>query len=189
MNNEESNLNLQQFKLQKQLKELEEIKGEGTSLISLYIPAGGQIPLFQKMITTELGAASCIKSRQVRANVTSALTSLQQRLKLIKTPKKGLVLFCGISAEDQKKRICIIDPLKPLSKSCYLCDSFFHTEFLREQLDDGKKYGFIIVDGNGALFGQIKGNTKEVLHKFSVDLPKKHNKGGQSAGRFFRQCL
>ena len=32
------------------------------------------------------------------------------------------------------------------------------------------------MDGNGALFGTLQGNTREVLHKFSVDLPNKHGK-------------
>ncbi|KAL6209910.1 hypothetical protein ACLB2K_020849 [Fragaria x ananassa] len=42
------------------------------------------------------------------------------------------------------------------------------------------------MDGNGTLFGTLSGNTREVLHKFSVDLPKKHGRGGQSALRFAR---
>ena len=46
--------------------------------------------------------------------------------------------------------------------------------------------GFIIMDGNGALFGTLSGNTRDVIHKFSVDLPKKHGRGGQSALRFAR---
>ena len=41
-------------------------------------------------------------------------------------------------------------------------------------------------DGNGSLFGTLSGNTREVVHKFSVDLPKKHGRGGQSALRFSR---
>ncbi|KAK3044067.1 Eukaryotic peptide chain release factor subunit 1 [Coniosporium uncinatum] len=42
------------------------------------------------------------------------------------------------------------------------------------------------MDGNGALFGTLSGNTRDVVHKFSVDLPKKHGRGGQSALRFAR---
>jgi len=45
------------------------------------------------------------------------------------------------------------------------------------------------MDGNGSLFGTVQGNHKEVLHKFSVDLPKKHGRGGQSALRFARLRL
>ena len=30
------------------------------------------------------------------------------------------------------------------------------------------------MDGNGALFGTLCGNTRDVMHKFTVDLPKKH---------------
>lgn len=32
----------------------------------------------------------------------------------------------------------------------------------------------------------LQGNNREILHKFSVDLPKKHGRGGQSAVRFAR---
>jgi len=47
-------------------------------------------------------------------------------------------------------------------------------------------FGFIVMDGNGALFGTLQGNSREVITKFSVDLPKKHGRGGQSALRFAR---
>ncbi len=36
------------------------------------------------------------------------------------------------------------------------------------------------------LFGTLQGNSREVITKFSVDLPKKHGRGGQSALRFAR---
>ena len=45
------------------------------------------------------------------------------------------------------------------------------------------------MDGNGSLFGTVAGNAREILHKFSVDLPKKHGRGGQSALRFARLRL
>lgn len=45
------------------------------------------------------------------------------------------------------------------------------------------------MDGNGCLFGTVQGNNKEVLQKFTVDLPKKHGRGGQSAPRFGRLRL
>jgi peptide chain release factor subunit 1 len=47
----------------------------------------------------------------------------------------------------------------------------------------------VIMDGNGALFGLLCGNTRTVMHKFTVDLPKKHGRGGQSALRFARLRL
>ncbi|KAL8509502.1 hypothetical protein ACS0TY_016643 [Phlomoides rotata] len=63
----------------------------------------------------------------------------------------------------------------------------FHTEPLNELLESDDSFGFIVMDGNGTLFGTLSGNTREVLHKFTVDLPKKHGRGGQSALRF--ACL
>ena len=57
---------------------------------------------------------------------------------------------------------------------------------LKDLLEDDQKFGFIVIDGNGSLFGTLSGNTREVIHKFLVDLPKKHGRGGQSALRFAR---
>ncbi|XP_026416399.1 eukaryotic peptide chain release factor subunit 1-3-like [Papaver somniferum] len=34
------------------------------------------------------------------------------------------------------------------------------------------KYGFIVMTDEGALFGTLSGMTKEILHQFSVELPK-----------------
>lgn len=73
-----------------------------------------------------------------------------------------------------------------MNASLYLCDNKFHTEALSELLESDDKFGFIVMDGHGTLYGTLSGNTKEVLHNFTVDLPKKHGRGGQSALRFGR---
>ena len=51
-------------------------------------------------------------------------------------------------------------------------------------LSDDSKFGFIVIDGSGALFGTLQGNTREVLHKFTVDLPKKHGNPGREHEHF-----
>merc|ERR1712060_531111 len=128
-----------------------------------------------------------------RLSVLSAITSTQQRLKLFtKVPPNGLVIYCGtILTDDNKEKKVNIDfePFKPINTSLYLCDNKFHTEALSELLESDDKFGFIVMDGNGCLYGTLAGNTREVLHKFSVDLPKKHGRGGQSALRFARLRL
>ena len=53
-----------------------------------------------------------------------------------------------------------------------------YTEALNELLESDDKFGFIVMDGNGTLFGTLSGNTCEVLHRFTIDLPKKHGRGG-----------
>jgi hypothetical protein len=65
----------------------------------------------------------------------------------------------------------------------------FHTEPLKELLESDDKFGFIVMDGSGCLFGTLSGNTREVLYRLMVDLPKKHGRGGQSALRFARLRL
>lgn len=123
-------------------------------------------------------------------SVLSAITSTQQKLKLYNSvPKNGLVLYCGevLTDEGKEKKLNIdFEPFKPINTSLYLCDNKFHVEALSELLENDDRFGFIIMDGNGALFGTVSGNTREILHKFTVDLPKKHGRGGQSALRFSR---
>jgi peptide chain release factor subunit 1 len=53
-------------------------------------------------------------------------------------------------------------------------------------LESDEKFGFIVMDGNGCLYATLSGNAREVLHKFTVELPKKHGRGGQSSVRFAR---
>lgn len=182
--------NIEIWKIKKLIKGLEMARGNGTSMISLIIPPKGQISLTQKMLTEEYGTASNIKSRVNRLSVLSAITSTQQKLKLYNSiPKNGLVVFCGdvITDEGKEKKLNIdFEPFKPINTSLYLCDNKFHVEALSELLEDDDRFGFIIMDGNGALFGAVTGNNREVLHKFTVDLPKKHGRGGQSAVRFSR---
>jgi peptide chain release factor subunit 1 len=55
----------------------------------------------------------------------------------------------------------------PPCQSLYLCDNKFHTEALSELLDSDAKFGFIIMDGNGTLFGSLAGNTREIIYKVS----------------------
>ena len=57
---------------------------------------------------------------------------------------------------------------------------------MKELLENEDVFGFIVVDGSGALYGSLQGNSREVLHKFTVELPKKHGRGGQSSVRFAR---
>jgi len=184
---------IEMFKVKKLIKNLEAARGNGTSMISLIIPPGDQISRVNKMLSDEYGTASNIKSRVNRLSVLSAITSTQQRLKLYtKCPKNGLVIYCGtVVTEDGKERKVNIDfePFKPINTSLYLCDNKFHTEDLNELLMDDEAFGFIVMDGNGCLYGTVQGSNREILHKFSVDLPKKHGRGGQSALRFARLRL
>ena len=180
-----------QWKIKRLIKNLDQARGNGTSLVSLIIPPRDQLPLINKLITDEYGKAANIKSRVVRQSVQSAMTSVRERLRLYnRTPNNGLIIYCGEVLNEQgniEKKITIdLEPFKPINTSLYLCDNVFHTEVLKELLETDQKFGFIVMDGNGSLFGTLQGNTREILYQFAVDLPKKHGRGGQSALRFAR---
>jgi peptide chain release factor subunit 1 len=188
--NTSSDKNVEIWKVKKLIKSLQAARGNGTSMISLIIPPGDQVSRVSKMLADEYGTASNIKSRVNRLSVLGAITSVQHRLKLYtRVPPNGLVVYCGtiVTEEGKEKKVNIdFEPFKPINTSLYLCDNKFHTEALTALLADDNRFGFIIMDGNGALFGTLQGNTRDILHKFTVDLPKKHGRGGQSALRFAR---
>jgi len=94
-----------------------------------------------------------------------------------------------MTEKGEKKMVIDFEPYRPINVSIYFCDAKFHTEDLRGLLATEDRFGFIIMDGNGCLFGILQGNIKEVIMRYTVDLPKKHSKGGQSAPRFGRLRL
>lgn len=181
------------WKIKKLVQKLRDARGNGTSMISLIAPPGTQVSQLNRLLTDEYGTATNIKSRVNRLSVLDAITSAQQRLKLYnRLPVNGLILYCGtiLTQEGKEKRVTIdIEPFKPINTSLYMCDNKFHVDVLKELMEDDESYGFIIIGGDSCLIGTVQGNTKNVLYQFTVDLPKKHGRGGQSALRFARQRI
>lgn len=191
MQSDDNTVLIEQWKIKRLIKRLEEAKGNGTSMISLIIPPKKAISEITKMLNDETGTATNIKSNVNRKSVLTAITSARERLKLYnRTPPNGLILYTGtVLGEDgrtEKKMVIDFEPFKPINKSLYLCDNKFHVEDLKDLLENEDVFGFIVVDGAGSLYGTLQGNNREVLHKFTVELPKKHGRGGQSSVRFAR---
>ncbi|KAJ7785655.1 peptide chain release factor eRF/aRF subunit 1 [Mycena metata] len=138
------------------------------------------------MLTQDYVTAASIKSRLARPPGLAVITMTQQRLKFYnRAPPNGLVLFVGTFLTDEgreKKAIYEFEPHKPIRTFFYLCDNKFHTEALSELLELDARFGFIVIVGNGTLFGTLADNTHEVIHEFAVDHPK-HDRGGDSALR------
>jgi len=127
-----------------------------------------------------------------RLSVLEALRSLKARLAIIKTiPPNGLALFCGecVNADGKEELVFEeMEPYKELPHGMYRCDSRFHVDVLLEQLNDSSPaFGFVIIDGTDVTMFQLKGKTRRTLFEWSkVNLPKKHDRGGQSQNRFAR---
>lgn len=190
MADDEDDKAVEQWKIRNLIQKLTCCQGNGTSMVTLLIPPKSQVSYWNRLLTDEYGTASNIKSRVNRLSVLSAITSTQHKLKEFKQiPPNGLCVFCGTIMTDMgkdKKVTFAFEPFKPMMAKLYHCDSKFITEPLQKLLEAKETYGYIIMDGNGCLYGTVSGNVKTVLHKFSVELPKKHGRGGQSAVRFAR---
>ncbi|KAJ2736549.1 Electron transfer flavoprotein alpha-subunit [Coemansia sp. BCRC 34962] len=153
--------------------------------ISLVMPPKDHISIINSTLANE-----CRASPNTEAQ--SAIKLAQQCLKhYSQVPPNGLVVYCGtiLTDEGKEKKVSIhFEPFKPINTSLYLCDNKFHVEALQELLDNDSSFGFIIIDGNGCLYGRVTGSTSEVITQFTADLPKEQDRGDRSANRFNRLC-
>jgi len=161
------------WRIKRLIKKLDNTKGNGTSFVSMYIPAKENLNKVNELLTGELSGAAGIKSKQTRTSVCSAITSTKEKLKLYRNiPPNGLVLFCGViemgDGKTEKKITLDLEPFKPINVFTYRCQNTFETAPLQALLEDDEKFGFIVVDGNGVLYATLQGSNKEVLQRMLV---------------------
>jgi peptide chain release factor subunit 1 len=172
------------------IKEIEQHRGRGTELVSVYVPAGYDLNKISSHIAQEQGTASNIKSKQTRDNVVNALERMIQHLKLFKqTPPNGLVAFAGNVAErdgQQDYQVWSMEPPLPLNTRIYRCDKEFVLDPLRDMVQDKEVYGMVVMDRRDATLALLKGKTIVPLMKTHSEVPGKMRAGGQSAPRFAR---
>lgn len=182
---------MRRYEFKKALQELENLKGRGTELISLYVPPGKQISDVVQYLREEFSTSSNIKSKSTRKNVLAAIESIMSRLKYYKAPpESGLVFFVGhVSTRGDQTEMYtkIIEPPEPIQTFMYKCDSMFHTEQLRLQLQEKEIYGLIVIDRKEATIGFLNGTNIQVVANEQSLVPSKHHQGGQSSRRYERQ--
>jgi len=179
------------FKLKKQIEFLKKIKGKGTELISVYIPADSQIHLISSKLREEAGQASNIKSKSTRKNVSDAIERILQHLKIYsnKAPENGIAIFCGDISDNPSKvdiELFSIIPPEPIKQNIYRCDSSFYLEPLEEMLNIKEVYGVVVLDGRECTLATIRGTNFKILERLNSTAHSKIRKGGQSAARFSR---
>lgn len=180
----------ERYKLKRFVKELDQQRGSGTELVSVYIPEGYDINKISTMVQEEQGTATNIKSKSTRDNVISALEKINQHLKLFpQTPPNGLAVFSGdVSDRGGRQDINLwsIEPPVPLNQRLYRCDKEFVLEPLKEIADDTNTYGLIVMDRREGNLALLKGKNIIPLISKESRVPGKFKAGGQSAQRFAR---
>ena len=178
------------YDFKKAMQEIMGMRGRGTELISVYVPATRQISDVMAYLRDEYSQSSNIKSKSTMKNVQGAIDSIMSRLKTYKAaPPNGIVIFCGEipRAGDQTKMVqYVIDPPEAITTFLYRCDSEFFTEPLEAMLLDKKSYGLITIDRQEATLGLLLGSRIQPLKHFDSLVPSKHHQGGQSSVRFER---
>jgi len=179
------------YALKKQLQHLKSMRGSGTELISVYIPAGAPIHETSTKLKGEAGQASNIKSKGTRKNVVDALERIVQHLKIYgnSAPGRGLAIFCGNVSDNPARtdiEIFAIEPPEPIHVSIYRCDSDFFLEPLQAMLDVKEKYGLVVLDGRECTIAMLRGTNVQILKRMNSTAHQKIRKGGQSSRRFER---
>lgn len=181
---------LRKYEFKKALQELENLKGRGTELISLYIPPDKMISDVVQYLREEFSTSSNIKSKSTRKNVLSAIESIMSRLRAYRfPPETGLVFFVGhVSTRGDQTEMYtnIIEPPEAIQTFMYKCDSIFHLEQLLEQLKVKELYGLIVIDRKEATIGFLSGTIIQLVANEQSLVPSKHHQGGQSSRRYER---
>ncbi len=172
------------------IQELEKYRARNTELITILVPAGGNINEIKTMVTSEAGTATNIKSKTTRKNVIGALKRIDQKLKEYPaTPPNGLCIFSGNISDKEGVsdiRIWAFEPPEPLNQKLYRCDKEFILDPLRAMIEEKEVYGLLTIDKSEAAVGFLRGRHLEVDREFESLVPGKTSKGGQSAQRFER---
>lgn len=87
---------------------------------------------------------------------------------------------------DGASGLMVLIPPKPIKRGAYLCDSEFHTESIRGLYVTESDYAVIHVDGQDTTFYNLNGNALTRIGRYSVQLPRDHDQGGQSQNRIQR---
>ena len=178
------------YEFKKALEKLELQQGDGTELITIYIPPDKQIYDVTNQLKDEFGQCANIKSKQTKTNVQSAISSILSRLKYYKRPPlHGLAVFCGtvkLYGDRTDLQCTIVEPPEPLNLYMYRCSSNFELEPLKQMLEEKSIYGLLVLDRREAYWGFLRGNRIEPIGGTTSTVPGKTRKGGQSAARFGR---
>lgn len=179
------------LRLKKVIRELSEMRGMGTELVSVVIPPDRMISDVRQHLGQESGQAANIKSKSTRKHVSDAIESAISSLNRYKTPgDRGIAIFVGhVIVGNNKTRLIstvIDDPPEPFSSFRYRCDSTFEISQLEEMMIDRTSYGLFVIDRSEAAYGLASGKRLHCQEHITSLVPSKHGRGGQSAQRFER---
>lgn len=174
---------MSKYELKKLIRDLEDVRGRNTELVSLYVPADYDMSKISEFVTSEASEAENIKSKQTRKNVQAALDKIGRKVKEEQEPPEtGVAFFSGNVSEREGRpeyKVWEVVPPQPIESRRYKCDKEFLLEPLRNMVVDDEIYGLVAVDKNDAAIGVLQGSSVKTLHKLSSDVPGKTRAGGQ----------
>ena len=180
---EENHEEMSKYQLKRLMKELEDIRGRNTELVSLYIPSGYDMTKISEFVTSEQSEAENIKSKHTRNNVQDALGKIGRKVKEEQqTPENGVAFFAGNVSDTEGRpdiKIWEVIPPEPIESRHYRCDKEFVLEPLKQMIVDDRAYGLIVADKSEAAIGYLQGSSIKTAYTLESNVPGKTKAGGQ----------
>ncbi len=177
----------EEYEIKQVLDELQDLEGQGTELITLYVTPDTNIATVQNQISDEYTQAENIKSDRTKSNVQDALQKTKSLLQQYsETPDNGLAIFTGVIDGDMREYV-FDDLPSPIPERNYICSDSFELGPLEVVLAPDTVYGLIVLDRNEATIGTLTGDRIEVHRELESGVMGKTKAGGQSAQRFARK--
>ncbi|MFB6117492.1 peptide chain release factor aRF-1 [Halosegnis sp.] len=174
------------LRLKKEVEDIRDLEGQGTELVTLFIPPGDNIQSWVRRLSSEYSEASNIKSKRTRTNVQSALKKAKKLVQQYReVPENGLVIYTG-QVDDEFVSLVFDDLPHPISESNYICDDHFHTEPVEALVTPDEAYGLVVVTRDQGTIGMLVGDRIETIREIESLVMGKTRAGGQSAQRFKR---
>lgn len=167
------------------LRTLQSAVGQGTTLVTVYTPAGSRADAVGRALRSELASAENIKRKDTKQRVQWALQAISSAL--VNEPEvfeHGAAMFAG-STEDGDL-VHIVHGPEPLKSRSYACGRLFDTKHLEATMNAGVRHALVILDGAEATIAAIQGSAAAVIWTAESHIPRKHGQGGQSQQRFQR---
>lgn len=175
---------------QERVEQAAACKGDGTELVTVWIPAGKNLQSVKSRLQGEAAEAQNIKSKQTREHVLGALQQVINVLhKYDTTPENGIVV-CGGYVNGEYVTFVFDDLPDAIRESKYECSDEFVLDGLWEMAFGGSEWwGLLVVTRDSASIGRYS-NTEfeyvDVIDCFESQVMGKSKAGGQSAKRFER---
>jgi peptide chain release factor 1 len=172
-------MDYQTYENYKVIEDLQNLVGQHTELITLYVNYKRPINEVIDYLKQEKAESENIKNKINRRNVVGAIDKIIGLLKTNPDMTKGLCIFADSYG------VRWIKPNKPNTLNKYYCGKEYYLEPAKMLLaEQDCTYGLVVLDGGECTIATLSGSQVIIHHEIDSCVTNRTIKGGQSARRY-----